>query len=280
MQPNRTIQILQQTLDAGLRNKDRLRHEDVRLSKTSHLVAQQIRETILSSKFREASPPLSIKHLREQLRVANGTIREALRILEAEGLVTVRPGRKGGVFVRRPTHETITKQLALLLEFNNTSLASMLEARLLLEPLCARLAAQRADAADIEVLSESVARLEQRVQEQDPLGFIRENAEFHVAVAVATRNDILQIFMTTLRELIYVSTIPVSAREDSQSRTVQAHKDILAALQAHDADRAEFLMRAHLQAFEKSIPDERAWRDTRSGLLTMPIGELGLPSRI
>ena len=235
--------------------------------KASHLVAQKIRQEILSGNAQEGAPLRSVREMVDRLGVASTTVREALRVLEAEGLVTIKPGPKGGVFVRRPSHESITKQLAFLLQFENTSLSSILEARRLLEPICARLAASRANAHDMQALEESIDRLEQLSTGRDPFAWVRENAEYHMIVATAARNDVLRIFLTSLRELIHVSTIPVSGLQASRTRTIMAHRNILAAIKDHDSDRAEDSMLEHLLSFEKALTEAQAIGDPSSGLL-------------
>jgi DNA-binding FadR family transcriptional regulator len=96
----------------------------LRIQKASELLAQQIRAAVL-------------------LGVSRATVREGLRLLEAEGLIVTRAGRGGGATVRRPTSSAHTRSLALLLRFDGTSLQELLEARRAIEPLCSRLAAER-----------------------------------------------------------------------------------------------------------------------------------------
>ncbi|MGQ9676128.1 MAG: FadR/GntR family transcriptional regulator [Chloroflexota bacterium] len=252
-------------------NQSKSKRERVFLPKMSHIVAQQIRQMILTNRSTEGSALIQVKEIGERLGVASTTVREALRVLEAEGLVIIKPGPKGGVFVRHPSHENISRELAFLFQFENTSLSSYLEARRILEPICARLAADRAEETDIAALEASNKRLWMAQQQPDPYIWVRENGEFHVAVAVATHNDVLRILTTTLRELHYASTLEVSRREDSRVRTIQAHRDIVAAIKSRNAERAEHLMLEHLLAFERSLAEvQGAAGASRDVIAVMP----------
>src|SRR5207248_1815276 len=80
------------------------------------------------------------------LGVGRTTLREALRLLETRGVLTIRAGPKGGPVVRRPSAEDFGDALALILQFEGASLSDVIEARNALEPMLARLAAPRIDA--------------------------------------------------------------------------------------------------------------------------------------
>src|ERR1700733_15025839 len=124
----------------------------IRPQRAAELVAADIRTRILHGELDGGLPTEMI--LLEEFSVSRPTLREALRILETEGLVRTRRGKQGGAVVSRPTVDTAAYNLGLVLQSVRVDLRAPANARHLLEPLCVSLAAQRPDrekvAADLE----------------------------------------------------------------------------------------------------------------------------------
>jgi GntR family transcriptional repressor for pyruvate dehydrogenase complex len=134
-----------------------LRFGGVEARKLSTALADTITETILTSGLRPGARLPSEQKMREQFGVGRGTLREAMRVLEAEGLITVRSGPHGGPVVAEPDAVRLARLLILLLISWGTTLRSVYDVRILLEPLAAGRAAQSATGEQIEELHASVA---------------------------------------------------------------------------------------------------------------------------
>ena len=190
----------------------------------------------------------SEKELVAQLGVSRATLREALRRLEAEGLILSRPGAKGGSIVQRPGPTSLAKPLRTLLQIEETPFSEMAEARRLIEPLCGQLAAERATAQDIAVMEEACANMRRHASEQ-PL-FLGDQVRFHLAVVAAAHNQIIQLYNSSLAELIYdyVSRVPLTPADCLDG--VRGCEAILAAIKAGDGASATRRIERHIRSVE------------------------------
>lgn len=127
--------------------------------------------------------------------VSRGSLRETLRVLSYLGAIDVRSGPGGGARIARPGPRVVGSALAIALQFRGTTLRGLLEARAVLEPIAARLAAQRADTTDFAMLQACHDRL---AASAAPAHRQRERLEFHRLLAAATGNDVLELIVTAL----------------------------------------------------------------------------------
>jgi len=174
-------------------------------------------------------------------------VREALRILEAENLVQTRPGRFGGTATNRPNDDSLGRSISLFVHGRGISLASLLQTREAIEPSLAALAAQNRSEAEMALLNEATHRVEDAFDDA-PL-FLRENVNWHIAIASASHNELLRAFLTASSNLIYKATaIDNFSTEDVRRQVIQAHRRILEAIAMKDADAARRRMARHLAA--------------------------------
>jgi GntR family transcriptional regulator, transcriptional repressor for pyruvate dehydrogenase complex len=223
----------------------------LRLPKGSELFAQRVRAAILVGDLPEGSALPSENQLVRQLGVSRATVREGLRLLEADGLITTRPGRGGGATVRRPSVSTHTRSLALLLQLHGATLGELLEAWRAIKPYHGRLAAER-------IRPEELAELRATVADMGRLRGDRgavhgAHTRFHRLIARATRNAILDIYSTSLAELIFeqIREVPFTA-EDLDAGTAACGR-ILEALERGDGAAAERRIVRHIAAIEATI---------------------------
>lgn len=238
-------------------NEPRVRLNSVRLPKAAEILATQIKQEIISGKYPEGAMLPPENEMALQLNVSRPTVREALRLLESEGLVSIRPGPRGGPRVERPGSTTVTRSLTTLFQYEHVSLAELLEARWAIEPACARVAATRATQTDIAALRRSVTNM--RAALDDANIFWTENANFHVALAEAGRNTVLNTLMVALRELIYGFTVDMHISADERLETVAQHTEIMEAIAAHNPEAAARAAEAHLASFETRLKE--VWQD-------------------
>src|SRR3978361_2537680 len=168
-------------------------HPSIRLSpmqvpKASAVLATELRERILSGEYPEGTPLPPERDLVVQTRMSRTTVREALRILEVQGLIRIKAGRAGGAFVQHPGEDSVADSLELLIRGRQIRLASVHETREAIEPSCARLAALNpipADLRRLEAANEASAT-------RGGLDAVREaNVEGHVPAPPASHNEIL-----------------------------------------------------------------------------------------
>jgi DNA-binding FadR family transcriptional regulator len=225
----------------------------MQVPKASDVLANELRERILSGEFPEGTSLPPERDMVIQTQMSRTTVREALRILEVQGLVRIKTGRSGGAFVQRPDGDSVANSVSLLIRGRQIRMAALLEAREGIEPVCARLAAKYRTDADLDRLADANAA----VAADGPLeGFLQANVDWHVAVALASHNELLTGFMAALSRAIYASTDNRGFVDAEIRRTaVQAHARIIEAIRARDMDAAFRRMTRHVHSYAQAIAE-------------------------
>jgi GntR family transcriptional regulator, transcriptional repressor for pyruvate dehydrogenase complex len=216
----------------------------VTVARASSAIADQIRTAIVTGRLQEGARLSPERELAEQFGVSRVTVRDALRSLEAMGLIEVRVGARGGAFVTAPTGSKVAQAMSDMMMMAVVSPEDVVEARLVVELGTVTLACARATDEDLELLRDLGERGRSALEAGT---YTREISwEFHSLLARAAHNGavggLTQSFRSTL------SMHPVRAREGAKAHaaTVEEHARILAALEARDADTAHTEMAHHL----------------------------------
>jgi GntR family transcriptional repressor for pyruvate dehydrogenase complex len=216
--------------------------------KASEVLAEHLRENILRGELPEGSPLPTERELGERSGLSRASVREALRILESEGLIQTKPGRNGGASVKQPTADAIARSVGLFVRGHRIRLESLLETREVIEPAIARLAALNRDDGDLARLTEAQARL--KASTGDRAAYLEANVDWHMAVALASRNEPLIGFMTAISEVIHSATaLEPFDTDEVRGLTIAAHDRIQAAIAAGDPVAAERRMARHVHAY-------------------------------
>jgi len=215
--------------------------------KASDVLADKLRGHIRSGAWPEGLALPAERQLSEQTGLSRAIVREALRILEHEGLVEIRPGRGGGARVRRPTGDGLVRQLELFIWGRNICADHLHDVREALEALAARMAACNRTEADIADL---VARTEAVEAAADDVSkYPDANLAWHMSVVRASHNELVVNFLEVVARAIH-RAIKVRAFDcpDVRAQTLAIHRAILAAIVAGDADAAQRRMARHVTA--------------------------------
>jgi GntR family transcriptional repressor for pyruvate dehydrogenase complex len=228
-----------------------VRLSPMQVPKASDVLADDLRERILRGEFPEGTALPPERELVIQTRMSRTTVREALRILEVQGLVQIRTGRSGGAFVQKPGEESIASSVNLMIRGRQIRMAALLETRESIEPSCAKMAAERRTTADLDALE----RANDAISVDGPLSaFLTANIDWHIAVAVASHNELLTGFMLALSRAIYASTdnqgfIDTEVRQT----TIRAHQLITEAIRDGDPKAAVRRMERHVHAYAEAV---------------------------
>lgn len=225
--------------------------------KASDVLANELRERILTGEFPEGTPLPPERELVRQTGMGRTTVREALRILQVQGLLRMRSGRAGGAFVQQPGNESVANSLELLIRGRQVRLASVHETREAIEPFCARLAAQHRTAEDLERLEAANKAL---AAGGSLAAFLQANVDWHVGVARAGHNEILTGIMTALSRAIYTVTNNEGFVSDEvRALAARAHKSVTRAIREQDAEAAARRMSRHVHSYAAAAmeTDER-----------------------
>ena len=238
------------------------RFEPLTVPKASDILAAQVRERIFSGELAEGTALPAERQLVEQTGLSRATVREALRVLEVENLLRIRPGRGGGAFVHRPDHKSLANTVQLVIRGQQIRLESLHQTREAIEPTCAALAARHRTDEGLAELDAANADLVQAGA--DIPRFLRANIRWHNAVAKAGENELLIGFMSALSQSIYAAT-DLERFMDAQIRelTVRAHARITEAIQQQDEAAAARRMTRHVCGFARAAAqvDERGLLD-------------------
>lgn len=225
--------------------------------KRSEVVAQRIvRDIRVSGKVAGDSLETEAQ-LCETYQVGRSTVREALRLLELQGVIQIRPGRGGGPIVSVPNSRHLASTLALLMQFSETTFRTVVETRGQIEPFSASLCAQHRDDELLRGLEGSVGRMAEGIN--DEIVFLDENQRFHTLVAEGAKNPIISFITNSLDWVIDGSTLGIKFTKTDRRSVLKAHREICEAIASGDSDDAYEAMKRHLsdtaRYFEKKFPD-------------------------
>jgi GntR family transcriptional repressor for pyruvate dehydrogenase complex len=219
-------------------------------------VLAHLEEEILTGRAEAGAKLPSERELAEQYGVSRPVVREALRGLVERNLVEVQPGRGAYVRAARPTDAAA--EMDALLRRHQPTPRDVVEARTMLEATTAALAAARADEADLASLEDALDRFD------GANGLIeqaRYDLAFHLTIARAAHNPVVETMFAAITGLTVELMLRSLADPGVTRVSVPYHREILAAIQARDAERARTAMTDHLEVaartygadFERSL---------------------------
>ncbi len=234
----------------------------VRVPKAGEMVASQLRRQIVLGELKEGDQLPSESVLMEEFGVSRPTLREAFRILEAEGAITVRRGVRGGARVQVPDIDVAARHAGLLLQYRGTLLSDVYEVRTVLEPAAARMAAKRRTSADLARLQDAVDR--QRDSVEDPGASFAADAEFHRLIVELSGNETLQVLAGMVSNIIregdrsYAESHDWQTEQELAKIAVRAHARLVELIRKRSGDEAEDFWKRHLAESAKIVLGDRA----------------------
>jgi GntR family transcriptional repressor for pyruvate dehydrogenase complex len=213
-------------------------------------VVAQLREAIFSGRIRPGERLPGERRLSEEFGVGRPTLREALRSLEAVGIIEVRPGKGGGSYAVTPSETTVGDALAALVNLRGASLEDLTEFRIDFESENAAWAARRADGRDLSALEALVGEARAAAADVATLPGVAElDVRWHETLARATKNRLRIGIALGIHEAVmrrHRAAIPAHERSRSIPDEISA---ITAAVAAGDPEGARTRMRTHIQGW-------------------------------
>jgi GntR family transcriptional repressor for pyruvate dehydrogenase complex len=204
-------------------------------------IIDQIKQLIVSDQFRMGDRLPSERELAQQLSASRHSVREALRVLHAVGILEIYPG--SGTYVSRTADVRLSKSIFETIVEKDLRF-SVLEARRILEPGIAALAAVRATNQDLAAIEHHVVTMEEQVREG--VDYTAADLGFHLSLASATQNLVLIRMIKALENLLIV--IP-----PNKERAAFFHRLIYAAVKSRDSKSAFKAMEEHLLDLERNL---------------------------
>ncbi|TQN40883.1 GntR family transcriptional regulator [Blastococcus colisei] len=220
----------------------------VAVGRISQAIVEQVRALIRTGELGIGARLPSERELGERFGVSRVTVREALRVLEASGLIEIRVGSRGGAFVTAPTTRRVGEGITDLLSLSALSAAEVTEAREVFELGIVPLVCERATEGELDEL---VQLCDEAERARDAGTYtVTMSFDFHLQVAAAAHNPALVMLMRSLREPVLMS-LREAQHEGRQG--VAEHRTFVEAVRTRDPDRAQRIMADHLQRTARRV---------------------------
>ncbi len=222
---------------------------------TYRLVYNAIEAEILSGRLGVGDRLPSETTLAEQLGVNRSTVREGIRLLEENGLVSRSGGRRPQVAL--PHFLDLASRASRALVLHAVTFRELWEASVLIEPATAEYAAARIGPEHLERLEENMAQMEVlvgRVEAGEPIkveAFVAMDAEFHAIICEAADNRVLSLAREPVSRLFIPAGRVILPRLKTHRRVLDAHRAIHKALAAGDAETVRAWMKRHMEDFKR-----------------------------
>jgi GntR family transcriptional repressor for pyruvate dehydrogenase complex len=226
----------------GLKNMSEI--AEFKLQKVNYYeqVADILEQSILNDINALEKLP-SENELAKKFSVSRTIIREALKLLKERGLVQMKTGN--GSFVTRPQASQVSELLTRFIKLDKISDDDIFNIRSCLESMACRIAVERADDNVLDSIEEIINEMEIHKEELELR--VQLDCDFHVAIARASGNALLGVFVESMNELLRkVISIGIQYPGGNDDG-IMRHRKILDALRKRDADQAEAMMKDHLQ---------------------------------
>lgn len=216
-------------------------------TRTFEGIAKQIEEAILNGELKPDDRLPSERDLQKVFGVGRASVREAVRILENNGLIEVRTGSiNGGIYVKHLSPSYTVDSLQRLFLTEQINIKELIEYRVELEGVTVSWAAQRATQEDISNIEDIIAKMK---VESNRTRFNNDDLQFHIIIAQAAKNRISTLVMRAIRQTllrVMQETFANDMDERKISNIIQEHRAILGAIKERDSGKAQLAMREHI----------------------------------
>jgi len=217
----------------------------------SELVMEEIRASILAQHFKPGDRLPSERNLAQQMRVGRSVIRESLRTLENSGLVYIKQGMDGGIFVREPDSKSLTKSFSELLCFGHITIEDLSEARLSIEKDVIELVMRKGKKEDFELLDKIISKGFLKIKKGEKIR--KENFEFHVVLAKLSRNPIFMMIVDSIMPIIATFVDKLNPPPNHSLKILENHRDILKEMKRGNLSKATERLEDHILFFSKEF---------------------------
>jgi GntR family transcriptional repressor for pyruvate dehydrogenase complex len=216
----------------------------LRSATMSTQIVAQVRDLLFANELRPGDFLGTEKDLAERFGVSRIVARDALRTLEAQGIVDIKVGSGGGARIAQGNARVFAEALAVQLDLTGVSVAEIMDAQRAIECLAAELAAVNATAEDIARLDELNAEAERQID--NVTAYTRLGREFHLAVAEASHNRVLVVQLISLQHVSWPAQNPTLTPQVAR-RILAVHQELASLIEMRDPAGARRLMDDHVK---------------------------------
>lgn len=241
----------------------------VRQVRAFESIIRQVEDAILQGRFSAGDRLPPERELQALLDVSRNTLRESLRVLEQKGLVEIRKGNRGGIFVKELNADSMAESLGLFVQSQRITLEQISEFRQDLEGLVTHRAARRADARGMDDVNRRLATAEHLAGQGAARweAFMQADREIHLSLARLAGNPLHHFFLETVHTHFHRHHINAYLPRDEETIrvTLAELKAIVEAVSRGEAERAEALAREHVRRATESMQQASAGEMKKAG---------------
>ncbi|MEW1823114.1 FCD domain-containing protein [Arthrobacter sp. NPDC080031] len=216
----------------------------IQIPKAAEIVSASLRNQIIRGEIVTGQSLPSESVLMQQFGISRPTLREAVRILESEHLVTVRRGARGGAVVHEPSSDLAARHAALVLQFRGATLADIYQAREIFEPACVRMVAEKCTQEHIELLR---AVLENEQLGEQEVHDLSKKVGFHRTLVQLSGNQTLILISDLLRDIMLKAAVKEHQLSVDHGSALKQHAEVIGLLEHHEGEAAQELWSKHLK---------------------------------
>ena len=230
----------------------------IRIPKAAEIVSKELRNQIVRGTLKEGDSLAAEGDLMTRFGVSRPTLREAIRILESEGLISISRGARGGAAVLSPNINIAARHIGFVLQANGTTLADIYRAHMVVEPAAARMVAENSRKTAPAVLHRCLEECEAKID--DDFGFGIATARFRNTLIELTNARTLMLLMGMLNHIFELAWGTLTATAGKQldnapdkRRGLRSMEKLVEYIEAGDGAGAEAHWRKHTEAVDKTM---------------------------
>ena len=217
--------------------------------KAAMLVAQRIVRDVVRGGLRPGDLLPPERTMLEKYETGRGTLREALRLLEFQGVIALKPGPRGGPVLLDPDASHLANTVVLLMQLKEAPFRTIVEVRSALEPMISSLAAARISDESLADLGGTIEQMRKNLGDQHV--FLDANKRFHDIIAWSSGNALFGYIVDSLLGIMDGTIIGIDYPSPRRAAILKAHESIYDAIAARDEKEAEARMRKHIDEYER-----------------------------
>jgi GntR family transcriptional regulator, transcriptional repressor for pyruvate dehydrogenase complex len=217
--------------------------------KAAMLVAQRIVRDVVRGGLRPGDLLPPERTMLEKYETGRGTLREALRLLEFQGVIALKPGPRGGPVLLDPDASHLANTVVLLMQLKEAPFRTIVEVRSALEPMISSLAAERISDESLRDLGGTIEQMRKNLGDQHL--FLDANKRFHDIIAWSSGNALFGYIVDSLLGIMDGTIIGIDYPSPRRAAILKAHESIYEAISARDEKEAEARMRKHIDEYER-----------------------------
>jgi DNA-binding FadR family transcriptional regulator len=239
--------------------------QPLKIRRLSEIVEESIRGLIISGQLKTGSRLPTETEIGRQFGVSTVTVREALRGLEAFGVIQKKRGKDGGIFVSQTKSDVVKSAINNFLSLKDCSAEDISVVRMIVEPATIAIAVSQITPAELDGLEENISHCEKKLEragsnfsDSDFFYIEERNVEFHRLIGEATHNAVLALTVDYVEDfMLSFKRAFLKADVEFTVNLIQDHRNIYNALKERDEKTAEQRMFNHIQIVENYLASKK-----------------------